>query len=71
MRVKLENGEYTVVMEDGGRLHALRWGEEWRDLVGDQLVLCLAQEVERLRRLASDQAEELADIKREFGPYGG
>lgn len=49
MRVDLERGKYTVVMEQDGRLHALRYGEEWRDLVGDKLVLALAQEVELLR----------------------
>jgi hypothetical protein len=37
------------VFEQDGRLHALRGGREWRDLVGDNLILSLAQEVERLR----------------------
>lgn len=48
MRVTV--GGYTVVFEEGtGRLHALRYGEEWRDCVGDKLLLALAYEVESLR----------------------
>jgi hypothetical protein len=42
-------GEYTVIQEPDGRLHALRHGQPWREMLGDNLVLSLAQEVERLR----------------------
>jgi len=44
-------GEYEVVMRHDGYLRALRHGEEWRDCVGDNLVLALAEEVQRLRDL--------------------
>lgn len=49
LEVSLENGKYTVVQEPNGSVKALRYGEEWRDLTGDKLVLCLAQEVEALQ----------------------
>jgi hypothetical protein len=58
MGMKIENSSNTVVIEDGkyaitgietGRLEALRNGEPWRELVGDKLVLCLAQEIQELR----------------------
>lgn len=49
MRVTVQDGKYTVIMENDGRLHALRHGEPWRDCVGDKLILALAQEVETLR----------------------
>lgn len=42
-------GEYTVVQLADGRVKALRHGRDWRDCVGDNLVLALAQEVAGLR----------------------
>lgn len=47
--VSVASGKYRVVMEHGGPLHALRHGEPWRDLVGDNLVFMLAVELERCR----------------------
>jgi hypothetical protein len=36
--VSVNDGKYTVVLEDGN-MHALRYGEPWgRDLAGDNLV---------------------------------
>ena len=43
------NDKYTLVHDDGVGLHALRYGEQWRDLTGDGLVLAMAQEIEELR----------------------
>lgn len=47
-KIELEGGKYTLVNDDG-RLYALRYGEAWRDLAGDGLVLALFHEVEQLR----------------------
>jgi len=44
----VSGGKYRVIQEADGRFHALRNGEEWRDLVGDSLVLCMAQRIEAL-----------------------
>lgn len=49
LRVNVYDGKYTVIMTDDGGLRALRYGEEWRDLCGDGLVLALAHEIENLR----------------------
>lgn len=49
LKVTVYNGKYTVVQEPNGRVHALRYGEPWRDCVGDGLILALAQEIESLR----------------------
>lgn len=48
-RIDVSDGKYSVVGIDHGRLHALRYGEAWRDLVGDNLVLALAQELDEAR----------------------
>jgi hypothetical protein len=49
--VTIEGGKYTIKQGPTGGLRALRYGEEWRDLCGDSMVLCMAQEIERLRTL--------------------
>lgn len=49
LSVKLENGKYTVEQSDNGELYALRYGEPWRDLCGDNLVYSMASEIDRLR----------------------
>jgi hypothetical protein len=48
IREKFDNGKYEVIF-DNGKLHALRHGEAWRDLVGDGMVLAMLYEVKRLR----------------------
>jgi hypothetical protein len=47
--VVIEDGKYAVSGIETGRLEALRYGEPWRELVGDKLVLGLVQEIQRLR----------------------
>lgn len=47
--LSLADGKYTLIEHLDGRLEALRYGEPWRDLTGDKLILVLAQEVVTLR----------------------
>jgi len=55
LEISMEDGKYSVFQESDGRLHALRHGEPWaRDIVGDKLVLALAQEVARLRGVCQE-----------------
>lgn len=50
-RIDLENGKYSVIHSYGQGLRALRYGELWRDLAGDGLILAMAHEIERLKEL--------------------
>lgn len=50
LNVSVDNGKYTVIMEADGRLHALRYGEPWQDLCGNNLVYFLAAELEDARK---------------------
>lgn len=51
MRIDLYDGKYTYVCnDDGSDQHALRYGERWRDLVGDGFVLAMAQKIEELEQ---------------------
>jgi len=43
-----EDGKYTVI-QNGGQLSALRYGEKWRDLTGDKLIGAMVSEIESLR----------------------
>lgn len=47
--VAVDGGKYTVVIVGDGGLHALRYGQPWRDLCGDNLVFNLAWELNEAR----------------------
>ena len=49
MRIDVCNGKYTVIVGYGGELSCLRYGEEWRDCVGDNLIYNLAVELSGMR----------------------
>lgn len=47
-RLDLCEGKYTYIRAPG--VHkALRYGEEWRDFIGDKFVYAMGDEIERLR----------------------
>lgn len=50
-KIDLYDGKYTIIneLETGGSFRALRYGEEWRNLAGDNLVLALFQELEEAK----------------------
>lgn len=47
-KVTVADGKYTVEHTNGTNFKAYRYGEEWRDLTGDGLVLALVQKIEEL-----------------------
>lgn len=49
VKVTVADGKYTIAQDKDGRLSALRYGEMWRDLIGDNMVLAMAYEIEALR----------------------
>jgi hypothetical protein len=65
LRVTTLDGKYTVIQSADGRLHALRYGTEWRELVGDGLILTLAQDIETLTERLK-KAQELASATPEL-----
>ncbi len=51
LRTDLEDGKYTVIFDEAtGGLSALRYGQVWRDLAGDKLVLALVHRIDELQR---------------------
>lgn len=49
-RIELDNGKYTVIYDENNQypMKCLRYGEEWRDLVGDNLIFWLCAKIEEL-----------------------
>mgnify|MGYP003643767169 CR=1 FL=1 len=54
MKIKLCDGKYTYINDEKGQ-RALRYGEPWRDIIGDGFVLAMAQRIEELE----EQLDEL------------
>lgn len=49
--VVLDNGKYEVVVESAPghhRFHALRYGEPWRDLTGDGMIMAMLYRIQEL-----------------------
>ena len=49
--VKLDDGKYEVIFDQNGcrsDFYALRYGESWRDLTGDNLVLAMFYRIQNL-----------------------
>jgi hypothetical protein len=59
-RITVNDGKYTVIVDNSapGTFRALRYGEEWRDLTGDGLVLSLCHAIldlqERLEEIENN-----------------
>jgi len=63
MRVDVNDGKYTVVMSQKGELKALRYGEEWRDCCGDNLIYWLAMELLQTRGVVEQAKEYLSNFE--------
>jgi hypothetical protein len=61
MKTEIKVGEYTVIHENGTNFHALRHGEQWRDLTGDNLVLALVSRIEQLEKLWVEPTEQMVN----------
>lgn len=55
---KINLGEYDILFNDGNEgpfeLRALRHGEDWKDLVGDNLSLMMVMKIEELEEKVSE-----------------
>ena len=55
--ILLDNEKYEVIFDQTSgkcEFHALRYGEEWRNLTGDNLVLCMFQRIQDLEERLKD-----------------
>ena len=61
MKTEIKVGEYSVIHENGTNFHALRHGEQWRDLTGDNLVLALVSRIEQLEKLWTEPTKDMVN----------
>ena len=64
LEVSVLDGKYTIILPQDGGLHALRYGEKWRDLCGDGMVLALAQRIEELEETLLEIKDDLLAAKK-------
>ena len=62
-------GEYEVRHTNGADFHALRHGDRWRELVGDNLVLALVSRIDQLEKAFTQPTPDmvqagLAEVQR-------
>jgi len=57
--VTVADGKYTLQHFENGGARALRYGEPWRDCVGDNLVIALGMELSEAR----EKIKELTESK--------
>jgi len=63
-RIDVCDGKYTIIYDfDTGQSEALRYGEKWRDLCGDKMVLAMFDTIVELR----ERAAEVEDLKEHTG----
>lgn len=55
--VATSDGKYFVIQNDQGYVMVRRYGEAWRDVTGDKLILQLAMDLQDAR----DRIKELTD----------
>lgn len=46
--IELEDGKYKVCLENGNKLYAERYGDIWRHLTGDKLILAMFNRIKEL-----------------------
>lgn len=62
MKVTLDGGKYTWVSEySSGKQYALRHGEEWSDLVGDNLTLAMGTRIFELEEALTAVVADLEE----------
>lgn len=59
LRVECGEGKYTLIQEADGRLHALRYGDPWRECVGDGLILALGCDLEAAKATVAEQGKTI------------
>ena len=57
--VSVADGKYTFVSYKNGKAEALRYGDTWRDCLGDGFILGLAQEILSLRARLEESEKKL------------
>ena len=63
VNISICDGKYTVIQAPTGTTRVLRYGEEWRDVTGDNVIGGLAWELQEARDRIKRLEDELMDMK--------
>lgn len=74
--ITLDDGKYRYTFDNKGHAKAYRYGEPWRDVVGDGLVLAMAYHIAELetnlanvKQLLAESCEDDTAIRKLAEPY--
>lgn len=68
-KLELDDGKYTYIRYEQGGQEALRYGDPWRELTGDNLILFLGFKVEELLERNTKLERELNEAKERLDWY--
>jgi hypothetical protein len=60
------DNKYTVTFHNSGQLEALRYGDSWRELTGDGLVLAMLQDYDNLKQKSDIDSEQIESLLNEI-----
>jgi hypothetical protein len=63
IQLDFQKGKYTVTVLDNGFMWASRYGEHWRSLNGDKLVLAMLHEIVRLQERDTILVAAMSEVK--------
>ena len=66
VNISICDGKYTVIQAPTGTTRVLRYGEEWRDVTGDNVIGGLAWELQEARDRIKRLEEDLMDAKNKY-----
>ena len=66
VNISICDGKYTVIQAPTGTTRVLRYGEEWRDVTGDNVIGGLAWELQDARDRIKRLEEDLMDAKNQY-----
>ena len=74
VNVVICDGKYAIIQDESGSTNVLRYGEGWRNVTGDNVILGAAYEIQklqdRIKRLeeAGDEMHRYITVKRRLLP---
>lgn len=65
--IKLNDGEYTIIYDENNQcpVKCLRYGQDWKDLTGDNLIFYLCNKITELTEKLADKELEIEDLEEE------
>ena len=65
VNVVICDGKYAIIQDESGNTNVLRYGEWWRNVTGDNVILGAAYEIDKLReriKRLEDAGDEVSEI---------